>query len=191
MQKLQEEIFFQTKKLTGTVNIVRIFFYTLVSSLILVFVLYMFNMLTLPLVGFIVLLSALYSFLRDYSISKYSNKQLDKFYAHAKAEHDDLNLYIPLLEKTYQGYFLKRAALIIDNNQLYMEAFRQKKKADHDQISIPVKYGDKFVIDRLTTDKNNKSVTIDSTFSGQYYRFSIINHPRALQKIEESKRGGK
>ncbi|HKL47276.1 MAG TPA: hypothetical protein VJ878_01290 [Candidatus Izemoplasmatales bacterium] len=190
MQKLQEELFFQTKKLTGTINIVRIFFYTLVSSLILLFVLYMFNMLTWSMAGFVVGLSMLYSFLRDYSISKYSNKQLDKFYDHAKDEHDDLKLYIPLLEKTYQGYFLKRAALIIDGNQLFIEAFRQKKKSENDQISIPVKYGDKFVIDRQTVDKNNKSVTIDSTFSGQYYRFAIVNHPRVLEAIEASKRGG-
>ena len=191
MNKTQQEVFLQTKRLTGTINLIRIFFYTIISSSILILVLYMFNMLAWNMAFFVVALSMLYSFLRDYSISKYSNKQLDKYYDYAKGEHDNLTLYIPLLEKTYQGYFLKRAALIIDDNKLYMEAFRQKRKNSDDQISIPVKYGDRFVIDRQTVDKNNKSVTMDSTFSGQYYRFSIVNHPKALEMIEKSKRGGK
>ena len=154
-------------------------------------VLALFNMLNWQMALITVGISMLYSYLRDFSITRYSAKQLDKFYDYAEEKFDDLDLYIPLLEKTYQGYFLKRAALIINDGSLIIEAFRQKRKKDQDQISISVKHGEKFVIDYMNVDKNNKSITIDSTFSGQYYRFSVINHPKLLDKINEAKRGGK
>lgn len=191
MNKLQEEIFLLTKKLTGQINIIRIFLYTLVTSTMLVVALSIFGLLTWQIALISVGISLLYSYVRDYFITKYSNKQMYKFYDHAKAEHDDLALYVPLLEKSFQGYFLKRAALLIDKNQLYLEAFRQRKNDKQDQISIPVKYGDRFVIDHEKVDKSMKTVTMDSTFSGQYYRFSIVNHQQALSQIQIAKKGGK
>ncbi|QWC00661.1 hypothetical protein KHQ88_03575 [Mycoplasmatota bacterium] len=191
MNRLQDEIFIQTKSLTGTVNFLRIFLYTLISSIMLFVVLALFSMLTLPMALIVVAISLVYSFLRDYSISKYSNKQMIKYFEYSLEKHDDIEIYVPLLERTFQGYFMKRAALIIRSGQLYIEAFRQKKNDKQDQLSIPVKYGEKFVIDRLTVDKNHKSVTIDSTFAGQYYRFSIVNNQTALDLIEKAKRGGK
>ncbi|MDA3932511.1 MAG: hypothetical protein PF513_07225 [Tenericutes bacterium] len=191
MNKLQDEIFIQTKGLTGTVNALRIFLYTLVSSIMLVVVLALFSMLTLPMTLVIIAISFLYSILRDFSITKYSNKQMQKYYDYAVENHDNLELYMPLLEKTFQGYFLKRAALIIENGQLYIEAFRQRKNDKQDQLSIPVKYGEKFVIDRQSVDKNQKSLTLDSTFAGQYYRFSITNNQTAINLIEKTKNGGK
>ena len=191
MNKLQEEIFLLTKKLTGQINIIRIFLYTLVTSTMLVVALSIFGLLTWQIALISVGISLLYSYVRDYFITKYSNKQMYKFYDHAKAEHDDLALYVPLLEKSFQGYFLKRAALLIDKNQLYLEAFRQRKNDKQDQISIPVKYGDRFVIDHEKVDKSMKTVTMDSTFSGQYYRFSIVNHQQALSQIQKAKKGGK
>ncbi len=191
MNKTQEEIFFLTKKLTGTVNPIRIFFYTLISTMILLLVMSIFSLFSWQMAIITAVVSLLYSLARDFSITRYSNKQMIKFYEHSKSIHENLNLYIPLLEKTYQGYFLKRAALIIDNEQLYLEAFRQRKNDKQDQLSIPVKYGDRFVIDRQTVDKNNKSMTMDSTFSGQYYCFSIANHKETIDSINKAKKGGK
>lgn len=191
MDRLQEEIFFQSKQLTGTINLIRIFFYTIVSAGMLIIVLAIFSMLTLPMAFIAIGISLVYSYARDFSITKYSNKQMVKYYDYVKTQHDNLSMYVPLLEKTYQGYFLKRAALLIDDGYLYLEAFRQRKKNEQDQVSIPVKYGDKFIIDRVTQDKNGKSVTIDSTFAGQYYRFSIANNKKALEKIEIAKKRGK
>lgn len=191
MNRLQDEVFIQSKQLTGTINLIRIFFYTIISAGMLVLVLSIFKMLSWQMALVATGISLVYSYVRDFSITKYSNKQMTLFYDYAQTKHENLSLYLPLLEKSYQGYFLKRAALLIDGDILYLEAFRQKKKDRTDQVSIPVKYGDKFVIDRITTDKNNKSVTIDSTFAGQYYRFSIVNNKAALEAIEQAKRGGK
>ncbi|QLY39635.1 hypothetical protein HF295_01660 [Hujiaoplasma nucleasis] len=191
MNKIQEEIFFLTKKLTGTINLIRIFFYTIISAGILMIVLSIFNMLSWEMALITFGISLLYSLLRDVSITKISNKQMVKYYQHARSNHENMSLYIPLLEKTYQGYFLKRAALIIDDGQLYLEAFRQRKNDKQGQISIPVKYGDRFVMDRQTIDKNHQSMTIDSTFSGQYYRFSIVNHKKAIENMNIAKKGGK
>ncbi|MFW5794688.1 MAG: hypothetical protein ACOCV1_04300 [Bacillota bacterium] len=190
MSRLQEEIFAQTKSLIGQINLIRIFFYTLISALMIIIVLSIFGILTVQLALIIVGISMLYSFLRDYSITKYSAKQMEKYYNYALEKYDDIDLYIPLLEKTYQGYFLKRSALIIENKQLYLEAFRQKRSSNQKQVSITVKYGTKFIIDMQKVDKNNKSVTFDSTFSTEYYRFSIVYNEKALELINEAKRGG-
>ena len=190
MTKLQEEIFAQTKKLVGQVNLIRIFFYTLISTLIIIIVLSIFGILTIELVFIIIGISMLYSYLRDYSITKYSAKQMEKYYNYSLEKYDDIDLYIPLLEKSYQGYFLKRSALIIQDDILYLEAFRQKRSSKQKQVSISVKYGTKFIIDMQKIDKNNKSVTFDSTFSTEYYRFSIVYNKEALELIEKAKKGG-
>lgn len=191
MNRLQTEIFNQTKSLIGTVNLIRIFFYTLVSAAMLLIVLGLFNMLSLEMAILTFGISLLYSFLRDLSITRYSAGQLNKYYDYADDKFKNMTLYIPLLEKTYQGYFLKRAALIIDDGRLYLEAFRQKRSQKQDQISISVLYGEKFIIDYQQVDKNMKSITIDSTFSGQYYRFSIVNQQGILDVINQAKKGGK
>jgi hypothetical protein len=191
MNRLQQEIFEQTKRLIGTINLIRIFFYTVISAAMLIIVLSIFNMLSLQMGLLTVGISMLYSLIRDVSITRYSAKQLDKYYDYADDKFDQMTLYIPLLEKTYQGYFLKRAALIINDDKLYLEAFRQKRKQNQDQISISVPYGDKFIIDYQEVDKNMKSISIDSTFSGQYYRFSIVNHKQILDQINRAKKGGK
>lgn len=191
MNRLQQEIFEQTKRLIGTINLIRIFFYTVISAAMLIIVLSIFNMLSLQMGLLTVGISMLYSLIRDVSITRYSAKQLDKYYDNADDKFDQMTLYIPLLEKTYQGYFLKRAALIINDDKLYLEAFRQKRKQNQDQISISVPYGDQFIIDYQEVDKNMKSISIDSTFSGQYYRFSIVNHKQILDQINQAKKGGK
>lgn len=191
MNKIQDQVLDQTKKLIGTVNLIRIFFYTLVSAGMLIIVLSIFGMLNWPMALFSFGIALLYSFLRDYSITKYSAKQLDKYIDYADSKFKNMKLYIPLLEKTYQGYFLKRAALVIDGQQLFIEAFRQKRNEKQDQISISVKYGDGFIIDHNYVDKNQKSITIDSTFSGQYYRFSIVNVQHIIDEINQAKKGGK
>ena len=191
MNRIQDDVFELTRKLIGAINIYRILLYTLISAAMLVLVLGIFGLLTLPMAILSFAISFIYSFLRDMTISKYSAKQMDKYYAYANEKFKQLELYIPLLEKTFQGYFLKRAALVIDNGALYLEAFRQKKNQKQQQISISVPYGKAFIIDYENTDKNMKSITMDSTFSGQYYRFSIVNHEDVLKYINQAKKGGK
>lgn len=175
----------------ATINLIRIFFYTVVSAGMIVIVLSIFNMLDWRMALLAVGISMLYSFLRDFSITRYSGKQLEKYFDYADHKYKELELYIPLLEKTYQGYFLKRAALIISDGKIYIEAFKQKRNQKQDQISISVPYGDKFIIDYSQIDKNMKSISIDSTFSGQYYRFSIVNHSEIMNLINQAKKGGK
>lgn len=190
MNRMQTEILDQTRKLMGTINLIRIFFYTVISSAMIIIVLSIFNMLDWRMALLAVGISMLYSFLRDLTITRYSAKQLDRFYDYVDGKYNHLELYIPLLEKTYQGYFLKRAALIISDGKIFVEAFRQKRNQKQDQISISVPYGEKFIIDYQQVDKNMKSISIDSTFSGQYYRFSIVNHKNILDQINQAKKGG-
>ncbi|MCF7923844.1 MAG: hypothetical protein K9L64_01905 [Candidatus Izimaplasma sp.] len=190
MSRLQEDVFQQTKNLVGKVNLFRIILYTLISAVIIIAVLYLFDYFTIEVVFIILIMSLLYSFLRDFSITKYSAKQMQVLYNYSLEKHGDIDLYIPVFKKSRQGYLLKRSALIIKDGELFLEAFKQKRSKKQQQVSISVKYGEKFVIDFQKVDKNGKTITFDSTFATQYYRFSIVNNKEALNLIEKAKKGG-
>lgn len=190
MNKLQEEVFAVSKKLISKFNAVRVLIYSLVSigAVILVLVI-----IQIPLdiynISFIIALSLIYSFIRDYSIARYSIKQMDKFYQYLKQKQNNISLYIPILEKNYQGYFLKKAAIYFKDDELYLEAFKQRRSRKDNQDSITVKYGREFSLTLNQLDKQGKVMIFHGFLMDTDYSFSIVNIPEVIDRINKRVKG--
>ncbi len=190
MNKLQTEIFTLTKKLVSSFNFVRVFIYSFVSIAAVILVLVIVGIpLDIYNISFIVVLSLIYSFVRDYTIARYSIKQMDKYYEYLIKKQDKVSIYMPILEKNYQGYFVKKAALYFKDDELYLEAFKQRRSKKDSPDSITVKYGKEFSITMNQVDKGNQVVIFHGFLMDTDYSFSIVNIPEVITQINKRVKG--
>jgi len=189
MSKLQEQIFEESKKLVKNFNIVRFLIYFAVSVSVMIIILLILGMLDLYSALFVIGFGLIYSFVRDYFIARYSLKTVDSYYNFLLEKEGDIDLYVPVLERNYQGYFLKKAAIFFKDDKLYFEAFKQTSTKKDKQESITVNYGKDFVITLSTLDKAGKVYLYQSLLMEMDYRFSIINIPEVIEKINKRIKG--
>ena len=189
MSKLQEQIFEESKKLVKNFNIVRFLIYFAVSVSVMIIILLILGMLDLYSALFVIGFGLIYSFVRDYFIARYSLKTVDSYYNFLLEKEGDIDLYVPVLERNYQGYFLKKAAIFFKDDKLYFEAFKQASSKKDKQESITVNYGKDFVITLSTLDKAGKVYLYQSLLMEMDYRFSIINIPEVIEKINKRIKG--
>ena len=190
MRELQKILIDESKALIKKLNLFRIAIYMAVSIgavfLVLVIV-------GIPLdiynISFVIGLGVIYSFFRDLTIANYSNKQLDKFYDYLSNKEPEMEIYIPILEKNIQGYFLKKAALYFKNDELYLEAFRQEKSKSKNTESITVRYGKDFSITHNYPDKDGRVVMFESFLMETNYQFSLIKNDKIIEKINKRVKG--
>jgi hypothetical protein len=138
---------------------------------------------------FVIGFGLIYSFVRDFFIARYSLKTVDSYYNFLLEKEGDIDLYVPVLERNYQGYFLKKAAIFFKDDKLYFEAFKQTSTKKDKQESITVNYGKDFVITLSTLDKAGKVYLYQSLLMEMDYRFSIINIPEVIEKINKRIKG--
>ena len=115
MKQLQDKIFAETEKLVGTFSILRVLIYTLISAAIIIALLFAFSFpVDLYTGSFALLISFVYSFVRDFFLTKYSKKVMYGYYEYLKEKKPRIELYIPIFQRTRQGIFLKKAGLYLD-----------------------------------------------------------------------------
>lgn len=189
MNKLQEQVFTETKSLIKKFNLTRFILYFLVSVSVVIIILLILQMLDLYNAIFVIIIAIAYAFIRDFSIARYSIKTLDRFYNYLSDKDPGIDLYIPVLEKNYQGYFLKKTALYFKGDELYLEAFKQSNHRNENQESITVKYGRDFSITLSHLDKDQKVYLFESFLMDTEYRFSLVNIPEVIEKINQRVKG--
>jgi hypothetical protein len=189
MDKLQEQIFTESKNLIKRFNLMRFLLYFFVSVTVIIVILLILSMLDWYNTVFVLILSLLYSFIRDYMIARYSIKTLDRFYQYLIDKDPEVEIFIPVLERNYQGYFLKKTALYFKNDELYLEAFKQTSSKRDKQDSITVRYGKDFNITGSQIDKAGKVYLFESFLMDTNYKFSLANVPEIIQKIDQRVKG--
>ncbi|MDT8337008.1 MAG: hypothetical protein RQ856_04180 [Candidatus Izemoplasmatales bacterium] len=189
MNNLQERVFTETKNLIKKFNLMRFALYFFVSTTVVIIILLILSMLDWYNTIFVIVLAILYSFVRDFSIARYSLKTLDRFYEYLKDKEPNIDLYIPVLEKNYQGYFLKKTALYFKGDEMYLEAFKQSSSKKEKQDSITVNYGRDFTISLNHLDKDGKVYLFESFLMDTDYRFSIVNIPEVINRINQRVKG--
>jgi len=183
MDRLQEQLINESKKLIRQFNLTRFLLYFLVSVTVIIIILLVLSMLDWYNTIFVIILSLLYSFIRDFMIARYSINTLDRFYKFLLDKDPEVELFIPVLERNYQGYFLKKTALYFKNDQLFLEAFKQTSSKRDKQESITVKYGKDFSITSSQLDPAGKVYLFESFLMDTNYKFSLPNIPEVIQKI--------
>ncbi|MFA7075358.1 MAG: hypothetical protein WC152_01630 [Candidatus Izemoplasmatales bacterium] len=191
MSTLQTQVFDQSKRLIKSFSIVRFLFYFVITVSFTLVIFKLANILDWVTLVIVIGLAIVYSSLRDLFIARFSIKLMEQFYAYLIAKDPEIDLYIPVLEKNFQGYFLKKTAIYFKGNEMYMEAFNQPRGRKDTQQSISIDYGKDFSISLSYADKNKKTQLFQSILMGTQYRFAIINIPEVIQKINRRIKGEK
>jgi len=188
MNQIQEQIFKDTEKLVGTFSLIKVVIYTLISSGIIILLLYVLSFpVDLYTISFVLGISLVYSFVRDFFMTKYSKKIMYNYYNYLKEKKPRIGIYVPIFARTRQGFFLKKAAIYFDNDQLFMEAFNQQKSRNRPEASISIKLGKDFSLDRNFPEYKNKIVTFQGRLMETDYQFSMVNITEVISLIEKSK----
>ena len=180
MEQLQQQVFEETEKLIGKFSFAKVVIYTLISAILIVGLMLLLGFqVDTFMISFALAASFIYSFFRDYFTTRYSKKMMYFFYDYMKQKKPRIDLYIPLLQKTRQGYFLKKASLYFDGGDLYLEAFNQvKSKAIQDSISV--KLGRDFGLDSFNVDGNPVTVTYEARLMDGEIKFSVVNNTELI-----------
>ncbi len=189
MNNLQERIFATNKELIKKFNFVRFFIYFLVSAAAVILILLILGMLDLYNAIFVVGLAFIYTLIRDLTIARYSLKTMDQFYQYLKQKEPLMDLYVPVLDKNSQGYFLKKTAIFFKEGEMNLEAFKQVRSRRDNQESITVKYGKDFSITLNHLDKDGKVYLFEGFLMDTPYQFSIVNIPEVMEKINQRVKG--
>lgn len=189
MNNLQERIFNESKNLIKKFNLIRFVIYFVTTVSVTIIILLIANLLSWFTTAFVLGLAVIYSFVRDFMIARYSLKTMDRFYQFLTEKTDDIDLYIPILEKNYQGYFLKKTALYFKGDEMYLEAFKQTSSKKERQESITVKYGRDFSITVNYLDKDKLVYIFESFLMDTKYAFSIVNIEEVIEKINKRVKG--
>lgn len=113
MSTLQEQIFSKSKHLIKRFSIVRFFFYFGITVALTLVIFYFAELLDPYTIGIVLFLAVIYSLLRDFIIARFSYKLMNQFYLHLLRKEPNIDLYIPVLEKNFQGYFFKKQQSIL------------------------------------------------------------------------------
>lgn len=189
MKNLQEKVFTTSKNLIKKFNVVRFLIYFLVSTTAVILILLILGMLDFYNAVFVVGLALIYTLIRDFTIARYSLKTMDRFYQFLANKEPFVELYVPVLEKNAQGYFLKKTAIFFKEGEMFLEAFKQVRSRRDKQESITVKYGKDFSITLNHLDKDGKVFLFEGFLMDTPYQFSIVNIPEVIEKINQRVKG--
>ncbi len=186
MKQLQERVFEATENLVGKFSIPRVLLYTVVSAAIIVGLLAAFSFpVDIFSISFAILISFIYSFVRDFFMARYTKKMMHSYHSYLKEKKHGVDLFIPIFQKTRQGIFLKKAGLYFDKGELYMEAFNQNKSKARPEDSISIKQGKDFVLDLFVVDNNPNIINYQGRLMDSEYQFSIVNIKEVIDLIEK------
>jgi len=191
MQEIQNQVLLESKRLIKAFNPVRFLFYFGITFTFALIAFHFAELLDIVTLIIIIILATVYALVRDLIIYRFSNKLMDQFYNHLVVKEPDMDLYIPVLEKNFQGYFLKKTAIYFIGNEMFMEAFNQPKSKKERQQSLQIKYGKDFSITLMYQDKTKKTQLCQGTLMGTPYRFAIINNDLIVKKISRRIKGEK
>jgi hypothetical protein len=90
------------------------------------------------------------------------------------SRHPNMTLYIPLLSRLGKRNHLKSSALFIDDDILYLEAFKNQMLSTNPTDSITVPYGTDFVISSIFELDLNKLVQYTGKLLEYDYHFYTL-----------------
>lgn len=129
------------------------------------------------------IMSAIYLFFKHLYMTRQVKKTLNNQFYFIEHNHPNLQLFIPMLDNNRKKHYLKRAALYLDGNELFLDALRQKSFSSLPDEAITIPYGEEFFISRIIQDKNNQILICDGTLIDTDYRFIVIDEPEIYKRL--------
>ncbi len=135
-------------------------------------------------ISIVFVMLAIYFFLKDYILYRQAKGAINRQFAFMQKRHHNLSLYIPIMGKNGWMIYLKRAAIYIAAEELYLEAFDQEAFRSEPKQTISLKLGEDFQIFSLIIDKKRPFYHVAAAIKGQNYAFILPEHERIVDFIQ-------
>lgn len=128
-------------------------------------------------------MTAIYLFVKHAYLVKQVKKTIYNQFYFIENAHPKLSLYIPIMDKANKKFYLKRAALYIQGEQLAMDALRQKTFSSLPDESITIPYGEEFYLTSVSHDEINQMIVCNGTLIDTPYRFIVIYESNIFKRL--------
>lgn len=128
-------------------------------------------------------MTAIYLFVKHAYLIKQVKKTIHNQFYFIENAHPKLLLYIPIMDKANKKFYLKRAALYIQGEQLAMDALRQKTFSSLPDESITIPYGEEFYLTSVSHDEINQVIICNGTLIDTPYRFIVIFESNIFKRL--------
>lgn len=129
-------------------------------------------------------MTAIYLLIKHVYLIKQVKKTISNQFYFIENAHPKTSLYIPIMDKSGKKFYLKRAALYLQDDELFMDALRQKTFSSIPDESITIPYGEEFFITSIHHDELNKVIICEGTLINTAYHFIVIDEPSILKRLE-------
>ncbi|PKL01550.1 MAG: hypothetical protein CVV56_00785 [Tenericutes bacterium HGW-Tenericutes-1] len=129
-------------------------------------------------------MTSIYLLVKHAYLVKQVKKTIHNQFYFVEHTHPKQTLYIPIMDKVNKKYYLKRAALYIQDDQLFMDALRQKTFSSLPDESITIPYGEEFFLSTVTHDELNHVIICNGTLIDTPYRFIVIYESTIFNRLE-------
>lgn len=133
----------------------------------------------------IMVLVIVYSFLKDFLMERQTQRIMKQQKAYLEQKYPQMKLYIPLLDRVGKTVLLKRAAIFLTEQWLFLEAFNQRAFSATPKDSIKVPYGKGFTIQKIEIANDQKLIQFHATLMDQDYQFITCYDATLLEKINQ------
>lgn len=129
------------------------------------------------------LMTAIYLFIKHVYLRKQVKKTIHNQFSFIERTHPKQTLYIPMMEKTSRKYYLKRSALFIQDDLVWLDALRQKVFSSVPDESITISYGEEFFLTSVSQDETNQVIICHGTLIETPYRFIVTYEPTIFKRL--------
>jgi len=136
-------------------------------------------------VTFVIILSFLYGYLKELMFHRRTKKMLSNQYQYLISKYGTVEYFIPVLDKRGRRILLKPSSIVIKDNTLFLEAYKQAMNAGVPSESIRVNYGEEFFIEEISNQENESFTTYYGKLAGTNYRFLTVKDELVRSTLEK------
>lgn len=184
MNEFQKTVLDETIKEVNLFQIERVLINTaiFIPLAIIVFMIAKISLSWIP-ITLIVVSSFVYTLIREFIGQNRTRKLLYKQCDYLYEKKTGTSLFIPIIQKIGKKVYLKASALYIQNNELFMEAFKQTLYFAKTFDSISVPHGNDFKVYEITPLMGENIVRYEGSLLNTDYHFFTINNPEVARLL--------
>lgn len=136
-------------------------------------------------IGFVIILSFVYGFIKERMFHKRTKKMLQNQYEYLLSKYEQVQLCVPVLDKRGRRIILKPSSLVIKDGVLFLEAYKQAFNAGVPDESIRVDYGEDFFITEAIDTDLFPYTTYQASLVKTNYRFLTVKDEHVYSTLEK------
>ncbi len=178
MSKDQQLLLDQSAKEVHRHQLIQELFNALLYIIFVIIIFYFFNIsISFTNVLLISIISFTYAFGKEWFFNRRTKQMMKYQYEYIEKKYQEITLFIPMMDKIGRRFLLKPAAIIVKDNQLYLEAFKQSMTSLLPSESIVVNYSDEWFIENFDKDQAKPLFHYSGKLVDTYYKFTTIANP--------------